>query len=404
MFSGGEFCCSFLYACGSTISNNIYNTCCCSGCSKKDSPYQQLKVYEDELQCKDLQGQVAIVTGANTGIGQVTARRLAELGATVILACRNQTNGQTAAEEINNSLQKGGSKVGNAVAMQLDLSDFTSIQRFAAEVKANYVHIDILVNNAGSNQDGFMESLGLQTLFQVNYLGHFYLFHELQDLLRVKVPERPKQASRVINLSSVMHHMGQTDFERSSKNQFTKDMEKKFSYYSDTKLFMNFFTSYINKQTTGEQKRSILALSVNPGAVKSSIWRHLPCKGFFDMIMDCFFLNVEDGAKTTLHACTVGEEQIRSYQVTYSGNENLFGKMIFRPDIPYLTPYHSSGHLHEEIMGSFHVPDFRPISYPSTPLDSAGEYTAFSVQPFIDYSLQLCNTYVQAPIKIELNE
>jgi NAD(P)-dependent dehydrogenase (short-subunit alcohol dehydrogenase family) len=90
----------------------------------------------------DLSGQVAIVTGANRGMGQETARELAGMGCMVVLACRNKERGDAAAEAINMTAR------GKALAMELDLSSLASVREFAATFNERFAALDVLVNNA----------------------------------------------------------------------------------------------------------------------------------------------------------------------------------------------------------------------------------------------------------------
>src|SRR5580698_8914450 len=116
-------------------------------------------------------GKLAIVTGANSGIGYYTALELARAGAQVIVACRNEAKGRTATANIN------AVAPGLAVFEKLDLSSLASVRDFAARVKETHGKLDILVNNAGVmglpkrqvTVDGFEMQLG------VNFLGHFLL-------------------------------------------------------------------------------------------------------------------------------------------------------------------------------------------------------------------------------------
>src|SRR5687768_5046873 len=92
----------------------------------------------------DQHGRVAVVTGANSGLGLVTAQQLAEAGATVVLACRNEAKAQTAAAEIVRRSPGADVETGS-----LDLGDLASIEKFAAGQIAGHDRLDLLVNNAG---------------------------------------------------------------------------------------------------------------------------------------------------------------------------------------------------------------------------------------------------------------
>ncbi len=150
----------------------------------------------------DLTGKVAIVTGANSGIGYDTAAALADNGAAVIMACRNLKKGQAALERLTAEVPNA-----NAELMQLDLASLASVRHFANAFQAQYDRLDILVNNAGimmvpygKTEDGFELQMG------TNHLGHFALTGLLLDTI-LATP-----GARVVNVSSNGHRMGTMDF------------------------------------------------------------------------------------------------------------------------------------------------------------------------------------------------
>ena len=127
---------------------------------------------------QSLRGQYVVVTGANTGVGKRTAVKLALRGAHVIMACRDPSRGSAAAADARAELRSlsGGSSTGTAEFVRLDLGDLPSVAKFASNLKSRLPRLDILVNNAGLNVSGRTKH-GLETLFQVNYLGHALLVH-----------------------------------------------------------------------------------------------------------------------------------------------------------------------------------------------------------------------------------
>jgi len=151
----------------------------------------------------DLTGKVAIVTGANSGIGLETAKEFARKGAQTILACRNMDKAQAARATIQSEILDAPVEI-----MQLDLASLTSIRAFAEAFKAHYQQLDILANNAGimmvpygKTEDSFELQVG------TNHLGHFALTGLLFDLL-VSTP-----GARVVNVSSIGHRSGKMDFD-----------------------------------------------------------------------------------------------------------------------------------------------------------------------------------------------
>ena len=140
----------------------------------------------------DLTGKVAIVTGANTGIGKETARGLATRGATVILACRNVKKGEAAAKEIG----------GRAVrVIKCDLASFASVREFCRQVSREEKKVDILINNAGMvTMKRELTEDGQEMQFQSNHLGHFLLTNLLLEKMKAS-----REGARIINVSSVAH-------------------------------------------------------------------------------------------------------------------------------------------------------------------------------------------------------
>ncbi|MDQ2760575.1 MAG: oxidoreductase [Actinomycetota bacterium] len=150
----------------------------------------------------DQTGRVAIVTGANSGLGLVTARELARAGAEVVIACRSVDKGTHAAAQISAVLPAA-----KLLVRRLDLADLASVRAFAARVAGERPQIDLLVNNAGvmapprrSTKEGFESQLA------TNHLGHF----ALTGLLLGSLFGAPQP--RVVTLSSAAHRMGTINF------------------------------------------------------------------------------------------------------------------------------------------------------------------------------------------------
>ncbi len=150
----------------------------------------------------DQGGRTAVVTGANSGLGLVTARELARRGARVIMAVRSTDKGETAAGEIRRVAQQADVDV-----RPLDLGSLESIQAFANDLDLDAGKLDLLINNAGimmtpqqTTHDGFELQLG------TNHLGHFALTGLLLDMVQ-SAPQ-----GRVVTLSSIEHKSGHIDF------------------------------------------------------------------------------------------------------------------------------------------------------------------------------------------------
>jgi NAD(P)-dependent dehydrogenase (short-subunit alcohol dehydrogenase family) len=199
-------------------------------------------------------GQVAIVTGSNTGIGFATARALAvDHDVTVILACRSEEKARAAMAAINQRATRGKA----VFVCALDLSSFESVVEFVSQVQKQYSKIHILVNNAGRNTSGVcMDKYDL--LFCSNFLGHFLLTNKLLKL------DLLAEHARVVNLSSVMHHFA-TDVTTVAqwKTCALVGSNDTTTTYSLSKLAAILFSIQLNK-LHGDKLR---AVAVSPGAV-----------------------------------------------------------------------------------------------------------------------------------------
>jgi NAD(P)-dependent dehydrogenase (short-subunit alcohol dehydrogenase family) len=146
----------------------------------------------------DQHGRVAVVTGANGGLGLATARALAAAGAEVVIAARNQERAAEAMERIQVAVPAA-----NLAIVKLDLGSLDSVKAAAEEVLASHQAIDLLVNNAGVM--GIPQSRtadGFEMQFGVDHLGHFALTARLLPAL-LKAP-----AARLVTVTSTAHHMG----------------------------------------------------------------------------------------------------------------------------------------------------------------------------------------------------
>lgn len=139
------------------------------------------------------------MTGANSGIGYLTARELARRGARVILACRSEERATAALQRLRKEVPEG-----EAEFRQLDLGDLSSVRTFAASFP--YERLDLLVNNAGVMAVPYARTAdGFETQFGVNHLGHF----ALTGLLLPHLTAAPR--SRVVSVSSLAHALSNID-------------------------------------------------------------------------------------------------------------------------------------------------------------------------------------------------
>ncbi len=209
-------------------------------------------------QIPDQRGRTAIVTGANSGLGLVTARELARRGARVILACRNIDKGAQAAREIERA------SLGADVELApLDLGDLSSVEAFADSFRASHESggLDLLVNNAGvmapprrQTVDGFELQLG------TNLLGHFALTARLIGLMEGRTD------ARVVTLSSNAHKMGRIDFDDlQSERRYTR-----WGAYGQSKLADLMFSLELDRRLR-RSGSSVKSVAAHPGYAATNL-------------------------------------------------------------------------------------------------------------------------------------
>eukprot|EP00568_Trieres_chinensis_P007220 CAMPEP_0183315914 /NCGR_PEP_ID=MMETSP0160_2-20130417/53196_1 /TAXON_ID=2839 ORGANISM="Odontella Sinensis, Strain Grunow 1884" /NCGR_SAMPLE_ID=MMETSP0160_2 /ASSEMBLY_ACC=CAM_ASM_000250 /LENGTH=425 /DNA_ID=CAMNT_0025481587 /DNA_START=67 /DNA_END=1344 /DNA_ORIENTATION=+ len=290
-------------------------------------PFPGLRISREPLLPEDSfepsGGDIAIVTGSNTGIGFETAYSLVERGYDVILACRSRERGERAAEILNEKAAARGASAtaGRAIFLHpLDLSDFSSVRSFVDTFKAKYSKLNILVNNAGINTTGKSVD-GFDLCFQTNFLGHFLLTRLLMDHLLKANNRYPgegagKEAGRVVNLSSVTHHFVRADEDRfQSKGSGLHDEEwwngcakhgESDNTYKESKLASALLTLELNERYSKEGLRAVTA---NPGSVNSDIWRNYSdfmLKYVVGPLFRVVYLDNEQGSRTSV-AAAVGK-------------------------------------------------------------------------------------------------
>lgn len=184
----------------------------------------------------DLTGRIAIVTGANSGLGLETSKALAEHGATVVMACRDAGRCDAAARAIRQAA--GGSAT--LEPMALDLADLDSVRTFAEQFAERHDALDILVNNAGvmATPHRMETKQGFELQFGVNHLGHF----ALTGLLLPRLLATPR--ARVVTVSSFAHESGRMEFD---------DLQREHDYtpygaYSQSKLANILFMLELDKR------------------------------------------------------------------------------------------------------------------------------------------------------------
>ena len=240
-----------------------------------------------EADMPDMSGKVAIVTGANSGIGYDTARALAQKGAQVVMACRNLQKGHQAAAQIGDKNPRGSVQV-----MPLDLADLDSVRSFAAAFKAKYDQLDLLINNAGIMMVPYGKTAqDFETHIGVNHLGHFALTGLLFDLLK----EMP--GSRVVTVSSAYHRLGQIDFDdlHCEKKAYGRQ-----TAYGQSKLANLLFTYELQRKVDAAGLE-MLSVAAHPGWTDTNLQQHSSVMNFLNRFAG---QDAAMGALPTLYAAT----------------------------------------------------------------------------------------------------
>jgi NAD(P)-dependent dehydrogenase (short-subunit alcohol dehydrogenase family) len=243
----------------------------------------------------DLTGKIAIVTGANSGIGYAAAWALARKKATVILACRNKDKGGAAERQIAQECPEARARF-----LQLDLCDLASVRRFADEFASHYDRLDILINNAGIMATPFGKTVdGFESQFGTNHLGHF----ALTGLLLGRIISTPH--ARVVTVSSWGHRFGEIDFDDLNAE---KDYDPGRAY-AQSKLANLLFTYELQRWFEGAGVNAIAA-AVHPGWTATNLPVH---RRMIWILNPLIGQKPEMGALPALYAATAPDAQGGDY-------------------------------------------------------------------------------------------
>jgi retinol dehydrogenase-12 len=242
-------------------------------------------ISEYAIMTREAESPRIVVTGANSGIGWVAARQLAQDGAEVILVCRSAERGQDAMDRI-----RAVHAEANLTLMQCDLSDQESIQSFSRRFRERYDRLDVLLNNAGAYiADHGLTADQLETTFALNHMGYFLTTRGLMPCLRAA------EAARVVNVSSMGHRMGHIDF---NDMQYQKRAYKAMPAYCASKLMNIHFTKAL---ATRLVPSAMTTNCLHPGAIRSGF--AVKEGDFFGGLVrfgSVFLTSPEKGARTSI--------------------------------------------------------------------------------------------------------
>jgi NAD(P)-dependent dehydrogenase (short-subunit alcohol dehydrogenase family) len=248
----------------------------------------------------DLKDQTFIVTGANTGIGKITATELARRGAHVILACRSRDKTEPVIHEIKRVT--GNDQV---EFVSLDLGDLASVRACAEGLLARDLKIQGLINNAGLAGQRGQTKDGFELAFGTNHLGHYLFTRLLLDRLKASAP------SRIVNVASKSHYQAKgIDWDAVRKPTKTVAGLRE---YEVSKLSNVLFTKELARQLEGT---GVTAYAVPPGVVATDVWRRVP--GPLRWLIKRFMITPEQGAHSSVNCATspaLAKESGRYYDV-----------------------------------------------------------------------------------------
>ena len=246
----------------------------------------------------DQTDRIAIVTGANSGIGFETARALAAKGAHVVLACRNQEKGRDALARI-----EADQPAGSLELMLLDLSDLDSVAAFAEGFAARHQRLDLLINNAGVMvPPESATKQGFELQFGTNHLGHFALTGHLLPLLTATA------GSRVVMVSSTAHYFGKIDFD---DLDFQQRGYKPWAAYGQSKL-ANLLFAFELQRRLEEAGADTLVTAAHPGWTATNLQKH-GSAGLISTFNPFVAMEPPEGALPTLRAATDPEAAAGAY-------------------------------------------------------------------------------------------
>ena len=239
----------------------------------------------------NMNGKVCLVTGATDGIGKVSARVLAELGAKVIIVGRNPEKSAIVLAELRSI---SGNE--NIDLLMADLAVMQEVRDLAEQVISRYDRLDVLLNNAGGYFTKHkITSDGLEMTFALNHMSYFLLTNKLMELLKYSAP------ARIVNVSSDAHYGVNIEFENLNGEQ----EYKAWKAYQKSKLANVLFTYELLKKVPG----NITVNCLHPGFVATNFGNNIG--GFFGPVLKIAqrisAIDPEEGAKTSIFLCSAPE-------------------------------------------------------------------------------------------------
>jgi NAD(P)-dependent dehydrogenase (short-subunit alcohol dehydrogenase family) len=230
--------------------------------------------------------RVALITGANTGIGRVTALELAKQGLHVFVACRSKQRTQALLEQARSAAPDA-----KIEWLALDLASFESIHQCAEAFLSRGLPLHLLINNAGLAGAKGVTKEGFELAFGVNHLGHFLLTSLLLERIQSSAP------ARIVTVASRAHYRAPgIDWEALRAPTRSR---LAIAEYGVSKLANILFSAELGRRLQGS---GVTTYSLHPGVVASEVWRSAP--KLLGALIKPFMLAPEEGAATSLYCAT----------------------------------------------------------------------------------------------------
>lgn len=265
-------------------------------------------------------GKIAIVTGANSGLGQEITIGLAKKEFKVIMACRNIKKAESAKLEILKIIPTADLEL-----MELDLNSLISVRNFANSFIKKYIQLNLLIENAGimippfaKTEEGFESQMG------VNYFSHFLLTKLLMPILN------KTEGARIATTSSIAHEKGKIDFD----NLNSEKSYSKMDAYGQSKLACLMFAYELQRRLEAADSK-VIAVSAHPGVSKTNLFSNIPKLALLliSPLLPLFTHSPENAALPMLYAALGDEVKGGDYfgPTGFNGMKGKPGKVKSKP-------------------------------------------------------------------------
>jgi protochlorophyllide reductase len=249
----------------------------------------------------DQSGRLALITGANSGLGLESARALLARGATVLLACRSLERAEAARQDLLAGPGSGERDSGRIELLELDLADLDSVVRAAATVAERYGRLDLLLNNAGvMAPPRTLTRQGFELQFGVNHLGHFALTCLLLPVLQAS------PGARVVQVTSGAQYFGRLNFDDLQGER----RYDRWAAYGQSKLANVVLAHELQRRYPG-----LLSAAAHPGLARTNLQpasiaaSGARFEGVIYGLLDPLFQSAAQGALPQLFAATAAEAE-----------------------------------------------------------------------------------------------